>query len=136
MSDYTILRATDAPDFSGDDTPGAFVGYAGPMGSQQLGLNLRILEPGQAHVPPGMDPSTGHSHTGIEEIYLVVEGEVTFKIGDERHVLGPRDAVRIAPEVERGTRNDGDADAVMVMVSVKMDDPRGQSQFHPGFWDA
>ena len=135
MSDYTILRAADAPDFTGEDSPGAFIGYAGPMGSEQLGVNIRVLEPGQAHHPPGMDPSIGHSHKDIEEIYLVIEGEVTFKIGDETHVLGPRDAVRIDPEVRRGTRNDGDTNAVMVMISRKMDDPRGQSEFHPGFWD-
>lgn len=136
MSDYTILRAADAPDFSGDDSPGAFIGYAGPMNAQQLAVNLRILEPGQAHVPPGVDPATGHSHIGIEEIYLVLDGQVSFKLDDEVHVLRARDAVRIAPEVRRAARNDGDADAMMVMVSVKMDDPRGQSEFHPGFWDA
>jgi mannose-6-phosphate isomerase-like protein (cupin superfamily) len=136
MSDYSILRAADAPDFSGDESPGAFLGYATALGAQQLGLNVRVLEPGQAHVPPGMDPTTGHSHTDIEEIYVVIEGEVTFKIGDETHVLGRLDAVRIPPEVPRGTRNDGDVDAVMVMASIKMTDPRGQSEFHPGFWDA
>ena len=135
MSDYTILRAADAPDFSGDDTPGAFLGYASAMDSEQLGVNVRVLAPGQSHVPPGMDPNMGHSHTDIEEIYIVIEGEVTFKLGDETLVLGPRDAVRIAPELKRGTRNDGDTDAAMVMVSHKMTDPRGQSEFHPGFWD-
>jgi mannose-6-phosphate isomerase-like protein (cupin superfamily) len=134
MSDHTILRAADAPDFSGDDTPGAFLGYASTLGSEQLGVNVRVLAPGQSHVPPGMDPSTGHSHKDIEEIYVVLEGEVTFKIDDETFVLGPRDAVRVPPEAKRGTRNDGDTEAAMVMVSVKMTDPRGQSEFHPGFW--
>jgi len=31
MSDYTILRAADAPDFTGD-APGAFLGYGRPLG--------------------------------------------------------------------------------------------------------
>jgi len=89
MSDYTILRAADAPDFSGDDTPGAFLGYASAMDSEQLGVNVRVLAPGQSHVPPGMDPNMGHSHTDIEEIYIVIEGEVTFKLGDSLCDLGP-----------------------------------------------
>jgi mannose-6-phosphate isomerase-like protein (cupin superfamily) len=136
MSDYTVLKAADAPDYTGDDTPGAFLGYASTLGSDELGVNIRVLAPGQAHVAPGMDPGTGHSHKDIEEIYIVIEGEVSFKIEDDTFVLGPRDAVRIPPELKRATRNDGDREAAMVMVSVKMDDPRGQSEFHPGFWDA
>jgi mannose-6-phosphate isomerase-like protein (cupin superfamily) len=136
MSDYTVLRAGDAPDFTGDDTPGRFLGYASTLGSEQLGVNVRVLEPGQAHVAPGMDPGCGHSHEDIEEIYVVVGGEVTFKIEDETLTLGPLDAVRIPPEAKRGTRNDGDSDATMLMVSVKMTDPSGQSHFHEGFWSA
>ena len=137
MSDHTILRAGDARDFSGDDTPGAFLGYSSAMDAERVALNVRILEPGQAHVAPGMEPGTGHSHTEeIEEIYLVIEGEVTFKVEDEEFTLGPRDAVRVAGTVRRATRNDGDVDAVMVMTSPKMTDPRAQSEFHPGFWQA
>lgn len=134
MSDYTILRASEAPDYTGEDTPGAFLGYAATMGSDQLGVNIRVLAPGQTHVPPGADPTIGHSHTDIEEIYVVIEGEVTFKIGEDRFTLGPRDAVRIPPDAVRGTRNDGASDAAMVMVSHKMSDPRSQSEFHEGHW--
>lgn len=134
MSDYQVLRADEAPDMTGDDTPGKFLGYATTLGSEQLGVNIRVLEPGQTHVPPGFDPNYGHSHEDIEEIYVVLEGEVTFKVGDDVFTLGPRDAVRIPPEAHRGTRNDDDTDAAMLMVSVKMTDPRAQSHFHEGHW--
>lgn len=131
MSDYTIQRAAEATDYSGDGTPGAFLGYS--MGSEQLGFNLRVLEPGQAHHLPGKESLNGHSHKDIEELYLVIEGELTFQIEDETVTVGPRDALLIPPEVRRGMRNDGDATATVVMASQKMSDPQGQSEFYEGF---
>ena len=99
MSEYTVMRAAEAPDYTGDN-PGAFLGYGRPMGAEQLALNMRVLEPGMAHVPPGGDPTWGHSHHTIEEIYLVLEGEITMKLGDDVSRSAPRDAVFIPP----GTR--------------------------------
>ena len=133
MSAYTVLRAADAPDYTGD-APGAFRGYARPMGSEQLGVNLRVLEPGMAHVPPGEDPTRGHSHRSIEEIYFVVEGELTVKLGDDVLTLGPRDAVRIPAQTPRAARNDSDADSAFLMMSVRVEDPRAESVRHDAFW--
>ena len=96
VSDYTVMRAAEAPDYTGD-APGAFLGYARPMGSEQLGVNLRVLAPGTAHVPPGEDPGLGHSHRTIEELYFVVDGEVTVKLGDD--VVDARSARRGADPV-------------------------------------
>lgn len=133
MGDYSILRAAEAPDFTGD-APGAFLGYGRPLGSEQLGFNLRVLPPHSAHRPPGMEPGVGHSHQAIEEIYLVVSGEVKIKIGDEVVTLGPRDAVRIAASTRRAIRNDGDAEAVLVMCSARVEDPQADVRWHEGFW--
>jgi uncharacterized cupin superfamily protein len=133
VSDYTILRAADAPDYTGD-APGAFYGYARPMGSEQLGVNLRVLEPGMAHVPPGEDPTRGHSHRTIEEIYFVLEGELTIKLGDDVLTLGPRDAVRIPAQTPRATRNDSDATTAFLLISMKVEDLRAESIAHESFW--
>lgn len=133
MADYTIMRGAEAPDYTGD-APGAFRGYARPMGAEQIALNVRELEPGQAHVPPGEDPSRGHSHKTIEEIYFVLEGEVTVKLGDDVHTLGPRDAVHIPARTPRAMRNDGDGKAAVLLVSRRIEDPRTESEWHEGFW--
>jgi uncharacterized cupin superfamily protein len=133
MSDYTIMRAADAPDFTGD-APGAFLGYGRPMGAQQIAFNVRVLAPHTVNVPPGEDPSRGHSHRTIEEIYFVLEGEVRIKLGDAVETLGPRDAVLVPPGTPRQFRNDGDADAAVAMVSVRIQDPRTESQWHDAFW--
>jgi uncharacterized cupin superfamily protein len=133
MADYSIMRAADAPDYTGD-SPGAFLGYGRPMGAEQIALNVRELEPGQAHVPPGEDPNRGHSHKTIEEIYFVLDGNVTIKLGDDVHTLGPRDAVHIPAQTPRAMRNDGDGAAAVLMVSRRIEDPRAESDWHEGFW--
>ena len=133
MSEYTILRAAEAPDFTGD-APGAFYGYGRALGAEQIALNIRVLKPHTAHVAPGGDPTRGHSHRTIEEIYLVIDGEVTVKVGDDVVTLGPRDAVRIPPRTPRALRNDGDGAATLAMVSVRVEDHAAESDGHEGFW--
>ena len=133
MSDYTILRASDAPDYTGGN-PSPFLGYARPMGAEQIALNVRVLAPGASHVPPGDDPAGGHSHNTIEEIYLVIDGTVEVKAGDEIHTLTARDAILFAPETTRGVRNTSDAEAAFAMFSVKVSDPMAESNKHEEFW--
>jgi mannose-6-phosphate isomerase-like protein (cupin superfamily) len=133
MEDYAILRAADAPDFTGD-APGAFLGYGRALGAEQLALNVRVLAPKTAHVPPGGDPTRGHSHRTIEEIYFVLDGRLTVKLGDDVVSLGPRDAVRIPPETPRAVRNDGDEEAALLMASVRVSDHAAESQGHEAFW--
>ena len=87
------------------------------MGAEQIAFNVRVLEPGMSHVPPGEDPAGGHSHATIEEIYFVLEGEITLKLGDEVVKLGERDAVLIpaddpARDPQRGRRHRGVRDGV------------------------
>jgi mannose-6-phosphate isomerase-like protein (cupin superfamily) len=130
---YTVMRAAEAPDYTGD-APGAFLGYGRPMGSSQLGLNVRVLAPHTEHKPPGTPGGQGHSHRTIEEIYFVMEGEVNVKLGDDVIALGPRDAVLVPPATPRSVRNDSDAEAALVMCSVKVADPRAESVFHADFW--
>jgi mannose-6-phosphate isomerase-like protein (cupin superfamily) len=133
MSEYTVMRAAEAPDYTGE-APGAFLGYARPMGSTQLGVNVRVLAPHTEHKPPGAPDGYGHSHRTIEELYFVLEGELNVKLGDEVLALGPRDAVLIGAETPRAVRNDSDAEAAILMCSVKSADPRAESVTLEGFW--
>ena len=133
MSDYTILRAAEAPDYTGD-APGAFLGYGRPAGAEQVAVNVRVMEPGMAHVPPGADPTRGHSHRTIEEIYFVLDGELTIKLGDDVLTLGPRDAVLIGAGTPRATRNDSDSEVAFLMISTKVDDIRAETVGHEEFW--
>ena len=133
MSDYTIMRASEAPDYTGGD-PSPFLGYGRPMGAEQIAFNVRVLAPGATHVPPGEDTTRGHSHNTIEEVYFVIDGEITVKVGDDVHTLGPRDAILIGRGTPRAARNEGQAEAAMVMISAKMEDPMADTHRHEGFW--
>jgi quercetin dioxygenase-like cupin family protein len=134
VSDYTIMRAGDAPDYTEGKVPSPFLGYARPMGAEQIAFNLRVLAPGASHVPPGFDPAGGHSHNTIEEIYFVVAGEITVKLGDDVHTLHERDAVLIPPATPRGARNLTDREAVLAMFSVKVADPMAESNLVEDHW--
>jgi mannose-6-phosphate isomerase-like protein (cupin superfamily) len=130
---YTIMRAGDAPDYTGD-APGAFHGYGRPMGAEQIAFNLRILEPGTVHMPPGGDPTAGHAHATIEELYFVLEGGVTVKLGEDIVNLERWDAVLIPPETPRSVRNDSLERAAFAMVSVKVTDHASESMPVESFW--
>ena len=134
MSDYTVLRASDAPDFTGGKVPSPFLGYGRPLGSEQIALNVRVLAPGAVHVPPGGDPTGGHHHKTIEEIYFVIDGEIEIKLGDDVHTLRARDAVLIPAGTPRGTRNPTDAEAAFAMISVKVEDPMAESVMVEDHW--
>ncbi len=134
MSEYTILRADEAPDFTGGKVPSPFLGYGRPLGSEQIALNVRVLAPGAPHVPPGGDAAGGHHHKTIEEIYFVIDGEIEIKLGDDVQRLGPRDAVLIGAGTPRGTRNPTDAEAAFAMISVKVEDPMAESVMVEGHW--
>ena len=134
MSEYKILRADEAPDYTGGQVPSPFLGYGRALGSEQLALNVRVLAPGARHVPPGGDPATGHHHKTIEEIYLVLDGEVEVKLGDDVHRLRKRDAVLIPPATPRAVRNPTDAEAAIALISVRVEDPMAESVMVEGFW--
>jgi mannose-6-phosphate isomerase-like protein (cupin superfamily) len=129
------MRAGDAPDYTGE-APGAFLGYARPMGAEQIAFNVRVLAPHSTHAPPGADPTWGHAHATIEEIYFVIEGEITVKLGDDVMTLGPRDAVLIPAGTVRSVRNETDSEAAFGMFSVKVQDQRAESRPHEDFWPA
>jgi mannose-6-phosphate isomerase-like protein (cupin superfamily) len=134
VSDFTILRAGDAPDYTGGKVPSPFLGYGRPLGSEQIAFNVRVLAPGATHVPPGEDPSGGHHHRTIEEIYFVIDGEVKVKAGDVVVTLGKRDAILLPAGTTRGVRNDTDQEAALAMVSVKVEDQSAESVMVEDHW--
>jgi uncharacterized cupin superfamily protein len=133
-NDYTIMRHADAPDFSQGDEAGPFLGYGRPMGARQIALNIRVLAPHAANTPPGEEPSWGHAHKTIEEIYLVLRGEVRVKLNDNVETLREFDAVLIPAGTTRAVRNETDQDAAFAMISRRVEDQRAESDPDGMFW--
>jgi mannose-6-phosphate isomerase-like protein (cupin superfamily) len=130
MSGYTILAAADAPDVLGD-YPGEMRMLTEPIGARQVALTYRRMPP-----QTGGKGGYGHAHRTQEELYFVISGALQFKLGDEVVDVGPRTAVRIAPETVRSVWNDGPEEAELVICSVRLEDQGDEHEMHEGFWPA
>jgi quercetin dioxygenase-like cupin family protein len=130
MPGYTIKTLEDVPDVLGD-YPGEMRMLTSDLGAEQVALTYRRMP---QHT--GGKGSYGHSHKRQEELYLVLSGKLQFKLGDDVVACGQGTAVRVAPEVVRSVWNDEPEDAELVIVSVKVDDPRAETELTPDFWPA
>ena len=79
MSDSEVTFAELDP-----DTGERFQRLRRELGVQSFGLNLLTLQPGQR--------SRVHVHEQQEEVYLVLEGELTLIVEGADHALGTRTA--------------------------------------------
>ncbi len=85
-SDYTVASREDAIDFMADYPGyGEQRWYTSALAAEGVSFSWR-------HMPPGTGGrgSYGHRHPGQEEVYFVISGVVTFKIGDDVFEAGPR----------------------------------------------
>jgi uncharacterized cupin superfamily protein len=67
------------------------------LGVTAFGVNAVVL-------PPAYE-SRRHCHERQQELYVVLEGEIEFRFGDERRVLGPGGLARVDPETARSLYN-------------------------------
>ena len=131
MSDYTILRLEEVPDVFGGKYPGEMRFLTGDLGTEQVAFTHRRMPP-----QSGGKGGYGHRHKTQEEIYYVVSGTLQFKLDDEVIDVAGGTAVRVAPSVVRSVWNDGPDDAELIIVSVRMDDARGDGELVEDFWPA
>jgi mannose-6-phosphate isomerase-like protein (cupin superfamily) len=131
IGDYTVCGVGDAPDAFEGKYPGEMRFFAGPLAAQQVALSYRRMPPGT-----GGKGSYGHRHRTQEEIYLVLSGRLEFKLDDEVVELGPLTAVRVAPQTARSIWNAGPEEAVLMIASTRIEDPRGDVELVDDFWPA
>ena len=101
--------------------------YSDALGTEQVSFSWRRIPPGT-----GGRGSYGHRHAGQEEVYFVISGTVTFKVGDEVFDAEPQTAVRMTGEDCYSVHNDTDAEAQLVIFSTRLADPPLDK--HDGFW--
>lgn len=65
---------------------------------------------------PGQEQK-GHVHNNQDKVYLVLEGNGTFQVGDEKQILGPGDGTIASAGEEHGVRNHTNA-RLKVLVFV------------------
>jgi mannose-6-phosphate isomerase-like protein (cupin superfamily) len=128
MANYTLKPLEEIPDVLGD--------YPGEMRMGSFGLDCEQVAFTWRRMPPqtGGKGSYGHRHKTQEEVYFVASGTLVFKLEDEVMDVPAGTIVRVAPEVARSVWNEGPDDAVLIMVSKKIDDPAGDTVQVEDFW--
>jgi mannose-6-phosphate isomerase-like protein (cupin superfamily) len=128
MADYTLKPLEEIPDVLGD--------YPGEMRMGSFGLDCEQVAFTWRRMPPqtGGKGSYGHRHKTQEEVYFVASGTLQFKLEDEVMDVPAGTVVRVGPDVARSVWNQGPEDAVVIMVSKKLDDPGADIEKVEDFW--
>ena len=83
-------------------------------GANGLTLNISVL-------PPGQGPCL-HAHNMTYETFLVLEGEITFHVGqpgaEEHLTLGKWDTFSCPPEAYRGFNNASDSEQAVLLTMI------------------
>ena len=125
---YAIARREDALDFMAEYPGyGEQRWYSEALGTEQVSFSWRRMPPGT-----GGRGSYGHRHPGQEEVYFVISGMVTFKVGDDVFEAGPQTAVRRTGQDFYSVHNGTDAEAELLIVSTRLADPPAEQR--DGFW--
>ncbi|HEX2125908.1 MAG TPA: cupin domain-containing protein [Thermoleophilaceae bacterium] len=128
MANYTLKPLDEIPDVLGD-YPGEMRMGSYALDCEQVAFTWRRM-PAQT----GGKGSYGHRHKTQEELYFVASGTLQFKLEDDVLDVPAGTVVRVAPEVARSVWNEGPEDAVLIMVSKKIDDPGGDVKKVDDFW--
>jgi uncharacterized cupin superfamily protein len=78
------------------------------LGVTSFGMNVATLAPRQR--------GRIHSHDHQEEVYLVLEGELTLGVEGEEHVVGRGGVARVGPRTRRQLVNRGTTTLVLLAL--------------------
>ena len=78
------------------------------LGVASFGMNLIVLQPGQR--------GRIHTHDVQEEVFVVLEGELSLGLGGQERVLGTGELVRVGPGVLRQLANRGSERLVLLAL--------------------
>ena len=124
----SVARREDALDFmAGYPGYGEQRWYSDALATEQVSFSWRRMPPGT-----GGRGSYGHRHPGQEEVYFVISGTVTFKVGDEVFEASPQTAVRMTGEEFYSVHNDTDEEAELLVFSTRLAEARLEKL--DGFW--
>ena len=93
------------------------------LGTASFGFNLVEIEPG------GQIPEHDEAGSGQDELYVILEGEATLRIGGEDHPAPAGTFASIEPAVSRTILNRSEAPVTALLIGV---DPSGG--YEPMSW--
>ena len=90
------------------EPPERFVPLRRQLGVTSFGLNQIILAPGER--------GRIHRHRNQEEVYLVLEGQLTLLVEREPHELSTGELIRVAPRLRHQLVNRGPGRLVLIAL--------------------
>ena len=128
MSGYSVAKRDEAVDWMAQYPGfGEMRWYTDALGCTEVSFSWRSMPPGT-----GGRGSYGHRHPGQEEIYFVISGTITVKVGDDVFEAGPQTAVRMSGEEFYSVHNDTDAHVELLLFSTRREDAATERQ--DDFW--
>jgi mannose-6-phosphate isomerase-like protein (cupin superfamily) len=125
---HSIATRQDAVDWMAEYPGfGEMRWYSDALATEQVSFSWRTMPPAT-----GGRGSYGHRHPGQEEVYFVLSGTLTFKVGDEVFEAEPQTAVKMTGADFYSVHNDTDADAELLILSTRLADPPTEKQ--EDFW--
>ena len=128
MGGYSVAKRDEAINWMAEYPGfGEMRWYSDALGTEQVSFSWRQMPP-----DTGGRGSYGHRHPGQEEVYFVISGTVTFKVGDDVFPAGPHAAVRMTGEQPYSVHNDTGSDAELLIFSTRLDEPPVEQE--QDFW--
>jgi mannose-6-phosphate isomerase-like protein (cupin superfamily) len=128
MAGYEVAAREQATDWMAEWPGfGEMRWYSDALGTEQVSFSWRLMPPGT-----GGRGSYGHRHPGQEEIYFVISGTATFKVGDEVFEVQPKGAVRMTGDAFYSVHNDTGEDIELLLISTRLAEPPTEKQ--EDFW--
>jgi len=109
---WFVLNVRDAG-WASHDEFGFASRFEGPKAHfEQLGLNIRVLEPGQ--------PNCLYHRESLQEDFLVLAGECKLLVDEEERTLGAWDFFHCPPGVDHVFVGAGDGPCVILMAGARL----------------
>ena len=98
--------------WSRGETLKAEIGWVGSaLGSRKLGFNVTVVPPGQSAFP-------FHAHHANEEMFYILEGKGSIRIGDEKHRVRAGDFISLPPGLQSAHQILNDSNTPLRYIAV------------------
>jgi mannose-6-phosphate isomerase-like protein (cupin superfamily) len=128
MSEYTIVNLKEVE----DQAPNFGLSPQFEARFARVALDAELVGLTYQRLLPNITVPWGHTHKTQEEVYLVLDGTVEVKVGDEVKELGKWDAIRVHKDTPRGFRSGPDG---VEMIAIGCPGGPGDAVNIENFWD-
>lgn len=128
MADYTVVNMKEVED------QGAKFGLSPDLEARfaRVPLEAELIGISYQRLAPNFRIPWGHTHKTQEEIYVLISGNVTMKVGEDMVEMKPWDAVRVHKDTMRGFEAGAQG---AELIAIGAPGGPGDAEMEQGWWD-